>query len=182
MTLDPLIDDLQRVADIVDGTPTAADIREHAEYSYYRYCAVFGGLAQAQIAAGLPPTSTRGLPDEVLLEELRAVADELDRTPTTDEFDEHSILQSRSLVSRFDSWNDAIETAGLEIARQTDVTCADVVADVERVAEQLGHTPTRDEMIEHGRYTEHQYSHKCDSFSAAIERADIATDDEHRGE
>jgi len=101
----------------------------------------------------------------------RAVADELDHAPTTDEFDGHGLLQSRSLVSRFDSWNEAIE-AGLEIARQTDVTCAGVIADIERVAEQLGHRPTRDETIEHGRYTEWQYSRECDSLSAVVERAD----------
>jgi hypothetical protein len=116
MTTDPLVEDLQRVADIVDGTPTATDIRGRGDYSYHRYCSS-SAVVQAQIAAGLPPTSIRDLSDEELLEELRAVAAELDHAPTTDEFDEHSILSSRSLVSRFDSWNEAIEPTGRRATR-----------------------------------------------------------------
>lgn len=166
-----IVAELRQVAETVKGTPTTEDLREHGTYSPEQVREWFGSLAAAQIAAGLEPTTTRGLPDELLLAEIQAIAEALGRTPTYDEFNAESVLSARSLETRFGSWTAALQAAGLEPTRRRDLTKADVVADIERVAEDLDRTPTRDEMVDHGQYTEWSYSRAFGSFGELLEAA-----------
>jgi hypothetical protein len=56
----------------------------------------------------------RPIPDADLEGDLERVADELDRTPTRVEYDEHGEYSSRTHVNRHGSWNEAVENVGLE--------------------------------------------------------------------
>lgn len=48
-----------------------------------------------------------------LIGELQRLADELGKTPTTSEMDEHGDITGRTYQNRFDGWNNAIKAAGL---------------------------------------------------------------------
>jgi hypothetical protein len=48
-----LIEDLQRVARLVDDVPKVADIKEYSDYTYRNYKNEFGGIRQARKVAGL---------------------------------------------------------------------------------------------------------------------------------
>lgn len=53
------------------------------------------------------------IPDDALLDELRRLADELERPPTSIEMDDHGIHSSTTYRRRFGSWVDALDRAGL---------------------------------------------------------------------
>ncbi|XGI84743.1 homing endonuclease associated repeat-containing protein (plasmid) [Halorutilales archaeon Cl-col2-1] len=54
-----LIDDLKRVADMVEGKPKVEDIEELSKYSYSAYWARFGSLDSAREEAGITEKSNK---------------------------------------------------------------------------------------------------------------------------
>jgi hypothetical protein len=108
-----LIVELQRVADELGKTPTYSEMRERGNYGTSAYENRFGGWTDAVEAAGLKPQSRGSLTDGQLLAELRRLADELGKTPTTSEMDEHGTYSAPTYSNRFDGWNNAIKAAGL---------------------------------------------------------------------
>lgn len=54
------------------------------------------------------------IPEEDLLDELRRLADELDKTPSGPDMAADGEYSPSTYRRRFGSWNGAIETAGLE--------------------------------------------------------------------
>jgi hypothetical protein len=59
--------------------------------------------------------ATRHYTNEQYLDEIKRVADELEKSPTWNEFDEHGEMATQSVMQRFGSWNDAKEKAGVRI-------------------------------------------------------------------
>ena len=110
-----LLEELRNLADELGKTPTKTEMSELGPYSYGSYTYRFGTWDAAVEAAGLEPNVGKGIviPDEDLLAELRRVADELGHAPTIREMREHGDHGVRTYQSRFGSWNEAIEEAGL---------------------------------------------------------------------
>lgn len=103
-TEETIIDELRAIAEETGQVPTAADIEEHASFSHRDVKQVFGGLALAQLAAGFEPTTIRGLPDKLLLNELQIFAEDLGRSPSRSEFETHSLLPRGGYRARWGSW------------------------------------------------------------------------------
>ena len=60
--------------------------------------------------------------DESLLNELKRVAKQLDKTPTQHEFNLLSRTNHSTIVNRFGSWNAALKKAGLPIQRAINIS------------------------------------------------------------
>lgn len=54
------------------------------------------------------------IPKDDILDDIRRVADELGRTPSSYAYREHGCFSARPAYRHFDSWQEAIEAAGLE--------------------------------------------------------------------
>ena len=119
----------------------------------------------------------RGLPDAALLEDLCVVARKLGKDCVTkDEYNEHGRLCASSLQKRFGSWCKAHELAGLKKIRNYDATAEDCLADIRRVAEELGKTTLPiSEYKSHGKFSHDLISRRCGSWRAAVERLGLTT-------
>ena len=70
----------------------------------------FGSWNSALEAAGLPVNKPDKIPDEILLDRLRAFYNEQSRSPTYAE-----LLGATTILTRFGGWNKALQAAGLSL-------------------------------------------------------------------
>lgn len=120
-----LLDELTRVAERVGKRPTCRDMNEYGDYSPDPYIRAFGSWNNAlreagfDLPAGGRPQHSFNIQIGDLVGELRHIARKWGRPPTEDEFNEHSRYSSTTYISRFGSWNTALERAGLQPNRET---------------------------------------------------------------
>jgi len=89
-----------------------------------------------------------------LLDDLQRVTDELGKSPTQVEYQEHGEYSPAPFKSRFDSWNGAKEKLGIEpLPGGETVTKQELLDDLRAVRDKLGHSPTMDEYAEHGDWS-----------------------------
>jgi hypothetical protein len=109
--------------------------------------------------------------EEELVAELRRLHDELDDVPRQKDMNDHGEYSDEPYHSRFGSWNEALEAAGIEPKHHRDISDADLLAEIERLAEHFGRPPTANEMAEEGKYSLTTYKYRFDSWKAAKEKA-----------
>jgi len=148
-----LLEEVARVADVVDGNPTIADIDTSGEYSYETYRQRFGSWTKALREAGYEPEHHSNIPEHELLEELRHVYAELGRTPTQIEMRECSDFSERPYIDKFGSWNDALRRADIPIASYGEISEDDLLDEVRRLRDKLDRVPTLGDLQEHGQYS-----------------------------
>lgn len=101
--------------------------------------------ALAEFRAGIRKRYT----DEQILEQLRACAAALGRSPTMREFEAHegSTVHPQTVIDRFGSWNRAKREAGLVPRRFA--TREELLACLRALGERVGHVPTSKDIDEH---------------------------------
>lgn len=114
VTREDLLDALHRLAGELGETPTTVEMNDRGEYWASQYQNEFGGWNDALREAGLELNQPRKVPTDDLLNEIRRLARELNRTPTKGQMDDRGEYYGRSYLKRFESWNEAIRQAGLE--------------------------------------------------------------------
>ena len=120
--------------------------------------------------------------DEQLLEELRASAERLGRSPTMKEFaaDEGANVHPQTVIEHFGTWNAAKRAAGLVPRRF--VTREELVAVLKQLGDELGRPPTaRDLDARRGSMpSKSLYWHTFGSLSSALAEAgfDVAVGEE----
>lgn len=110
-----LLDELQRLADDLGRSPMTAEMDDCGKYSASTYQNRFGSWNDALRECGLAPREKEDveLTDEELLDELRRLADDLDRSPTMQDVREHGAYSPVTYHNRFGSFNDAKSEIGL---------------------------------------------------------------------
>jgi hypothetical protein len=120
--------------------------------------------------------------DEEMLEQLRASARRLGRSPTMREFaaDPESTIHPQTVIARFGSWNRAKRVAGLTPRRFA--TREELLEQLRRLGEELGRPPTARDLDEHrGRMpSKSLYWHTFGSLTSALKEAgfDVAVGEE----
>jgi HNH endonuclease len=111
--------------------------------------------------------------DEEMLEQLRACARRLGRSPTMREFaaDTESTIHPQTVIARFGSWNRAKRQAGLTPRRFA--TREELLEQLRHLGEDLGHVPTARDLDEHrGRMpSKSLYWHTFGSLATALREA-----------
>ncbi|THE64522.1 hypothetical protein D8Y22_12830 [Salinadaptatus halalkaliphilus] len=118
--------------------------------------------------------------DEQYLEDLREFAAELGKTPTRPEMNEDGPHSSTPYYNRWDSWNGALEAAGLEPNHEY-VSEDDLLADLRRIADEHGHPVRIEDVEEHGNYDPSTYYGRFDSWFDARDQAGLEADDVRPG-
>ncbi|WP_436932455.1 homing endonuclease associated repeat-containing protein [Halosimplex halobium] len=113
-----MLDEIQRLAEEVGETPTSTDMNIRGEYWASQYQDEFGGWNDALREAGFEPNQPRKIPTDDLLNEIRRLAKELNRTPTKEQLNDRGKYYGQSYLKRFGSWNEAVRQAGLEPNQQ----------------------------------------------------------------
>lgn len=114
---------------------------------------------------------------ESLLDHLQNVADSIGRSPTINEINEWEGPAHDTFTSRWGSWNETLRAAGLEVnlqmTRREAVGTNDLIKELERLTGELGRVPTLREMDEIGKYSDHIYCERFNSWKDALSRANI---------
>lgn len=177
-----LLDELKRLADELDRTPTFEDMNTHGKYSALTYRNRFDSWNNAIKAAGMEPNTPRQYTDDDLLEHLQEFADELDRTPTSKEMNEHGPHTSKTYKDRFGTWNNALEQAGLEPNREGPTARSErerkqqLLEDLVALAEDLGRIPTQKEIREHTTHSHTTYYNYWGGIKEALEASELDLD------
>lgn len=81
----------------------------------------------------------RNCPDDVLLDDLRAVAARLGKTSLTkDEYNINGRFSAATMQNRFGSWNNALLKSNLSIKKRNNIPHHELLGDLKQVAEKLG--------------------------------------------
>lgn len=153
------------------GTPTQREIdADPAVPGKGSFVGVFGTWNKALEAAGQTPNRKLASNGE-LLEEMRFLAGRLDQeTLSVKQMRAHGRADTRTIRSRFGSWNSALRRAGLDISIYSKVDTEDALADLERVAELIGRVPGPSHVTKHGTYSRRPYRNRFGSVrNACIE-------------
>lgn len=169
-----LLAELNAVADTVDGTPTQEDMREHGEYSIDPYQRQFGSWNTAVETAGYEPNHQQQIvSDQQLIADLRAFAEELGETPTARQMVEFGPHSRYSYSSRFGSWNQAIEAAGLEVNQRRSAPDRVLLDELVDFAIEVEGVPTSIEMKKRGPRNPGIYVERFGSWDAALEKVGL---------
>lgn len=117
ITKEDLLEELRRISDLVGGTPTAGEIRDHSKYSASTYYSRFDGIIDAREQAGVGDGKVEDyvkITDEQLLDGIRRLENKLNRPPSSTEIDSMGEYCPDTYTQRFGSISAAREQAGIE--------------------------------------------------------------------
>lgn len=117
----------------------------------------------------------RNCGDDVLLEDIKAVAFRLGKTSITKaDYDLHGRFCAATMQKRFGSWSHALEKSGLVIQKRVDIPREELLSDLTRVARELGTTTVpRDSYRERGKFADATLSRAFGSWVKALEAAEL---------
>lgn len=120
--------------------------------------------------------NNRDQPDDVLLDDLRAVAGQFPGAVLTrDLYAAHGRFAAATIANRFGGWGRAVEQAGLESARHDTVSSAEALLDLQRVASLLAaNSLSLSQYRSHGKYSERPFLKHFGSWLAALTAASLA--------
>lgn len=112
----------------------------------------------------------RNCPDSILLDDLRAIAQQLGKPSLTqDEYSNHGRFSSATLKKRFGSWNRALELSGLQVKKRKDIPQEELLEDLKRVAEIVGEgNLNRVAYNEHGNFSDATFARAFGSWVNAL--------------
>ncbi len=123
----------------------------------------------------LPPNN-RDCSDRVLLDDLRSVAAQCGKnTVKRDEYGTRGRFNPTTLIKRFGSWNQALETAGLVTTKRQNIPRDELISDLKRVAKKLGRaTVLAPQYATHGAFAVGTVTGVFGNWSAALAAASLA--------
>ena len=174
-----LLDEIKNVADEIGRRPTCAEFNGHGEYPIDRYYSVFGSWADAIEQAGYDASikPNQRTDTQELIDDIQHVADDIGRSPSSTEYSEKCEYSLDTVYTQFDSWDDALEAADLEVldfrkvARRTDTQ--ELIDDIQHVADDIGRSPSSAEYSEKCEYSLAAVYTQFDSWDDALEAADL---------
>lgn len=175
LTEEELVDEVRRLYDDLGRTPRINDIREHGRYSYQAYVRRWDSIRDVLDAAGIQHHSRinagSGVDEADLLAEIRRLGEELGRPPTTLDVQRHGRYAHATYYNHFESFGEALERAGFEKPESNRIPDEDLLHEVRELTDDLGRTPTGDEMNEMGEFHAGTYYNRFGSWTAAVEKA-----------
>jgi hypothetical protein len=196
-----LLEDMQQVADTVDGDLTQPAMNEHGKYSASMAARFFGSWSEAKerleeweaskpeedankmdASSGDVDRPSFDVPADVdksdLVDEIQSFADIIDEPPTEELVVAYGRYPADEYRMAFGSWDAALETAGLDPDGIPDWTArshtnVEVLDGLRTVADELGRAPTTTEAGEHVEFSPGLASLRFGSWSDALETAGL---------
>jgi hypothetical protein len=116
--------------------------------------------------------------DEELLNRLQNFASELGRPPSQKEMDDSGPHAAKTYGDRFGSWNEALETAGLQTGTnkpggRPPIPEEDLLEDLKSVADIVGEPPSERVYRNHGKYSVKTYCKRFEGWNSALQAAGL---------
>ncbi|QCC57291.1 homing endonuclease associated repeat-containing protein [Natrinema thermotolerans] len=118
--------------------------------------------------------------DQDYLADLRAFAAEIGETPTRKRMNDDGPHSSTPYYNRWGSWNDALAAAGLDPNHEY-VSDDDLLAELQRLADEYGQPVLVEDMDDHGEYDPATYFRRFESWFDAREQAGLNPEDVRPG-
>lgn len=115
----------------------------------------------------------RNTPDEVLISDVKKVANELNKKSVTiDEYNERGQFHATTLTRRFGSWFKVLELAGLQKSRSPlNITEEELFLNLEDIWTRLGRQPKYAEILKPlSKYSVGTYEHRFGTWRKALEK------------
>lgn len=173
ITKSDLLDELERLADELERTPTSRDMAKKGKYGTSNYPNKFGSWNGAVREAGLEPTRERDVPREDLIDELEQVTEELGKPPTTEEMKEHGCYGVSTYSNEFETWNEALKTAGVGTNKEKGVPGSDLLVELHWLDQNVEGGLTASHMRRMGKFSVGTYSRRFGSWNDALREAGI---------
>ena len=118
----------------------------------------------------------RNCPDDVLLNDLRVIAQRLGKASLTkEEYNRHGRFSAATMQKRFGSWNGALEKSRLGPIKRVNIPREELLADLKHVASVAGgNVVTRELYRNFGKFSESVIVRKYGSWAKALAVAGLA--------
>lgn len=103
-----------------------------------------------------------------LLMELRRLAAELEKPPTAREMNEYGRYSITPYYREFGSWNNVLKEIGLDANHEYNLDRNGLLHELSTLSDELGYPPTREDMIQFGRYSATPYYRVFGSWNGAL--------------
>jgi hypothetical protein len=120
-----LIDELNRVVQKLQKTPTRREYDEFAEFSSKSCVDEFGSWNNMLREAGFDPHSIQDYSEQDLIEELQRLEEKLGRSPYYHEMKKYSKFSVSPYKRKFGSWNDALREADIDVTKRMGIVSDD---------------------------------------------------------
>jgi len=165
---DRLIRSIQSVAQRLNRSPTRKEYTEHSSF-YGSTCEQrFGSWNDALLKAGLKPNHLIDIPKADLLDDLLELSERLGCVPTQHDIDKSDYHSANVYCSRFGSWNEALQRAGLDPINRTDIPRSELVDELSALAEKLERSPTIADMERLGCFSYPTYFETFGSWNNSL--------------
>ena len=168
-----IIDELKRVAEELGKPPNTEEMKEHGCYGVNTCSNEFGTWNEALKAAGVGTNKERDVPGSELLAELHRLNENVGGGLITSHMRRMGKFSVGTYTRKFGSWNDALREAGIELNNRTNIPKSELLAELQRLNEELGRTPTVADMGKKGRFGSATYATAFGSWNDAIVEADL---------
>lgn len=125
---------------------------------------------------GKPVPETGEVERSELLEELRRLADDLGHSPATKDIRERGEHACKTYIQRFGGLEQAREAAGLDGFSLERIPDEDLLDELRRLADDLGHPPSTKQIRERGEHGYSTYRRRFGGIEAAREAAGLDED------
>lgn len=168
-----LIADLHRVADKLGRPPSRVEYRKHGDHAASTQRKRFGTWSDAKREAGWKVSPNTHSADE-LLADLERVGELVGGNPSIDDYREHGMASISTYQSRFGSWAEAKAAAGYERSNPRGLGKGELLADLRRVADELGYSPSQREYDKHGKHSSYTVKDRFGLWNEAKNAAGLA--------
>lgn len=123
---------------------------------------------------------SRKLNTITLLLDLRRVANNLGYPPIISEYEIYGNHSAKSFYRRFDSWDNALYTAGLnpdnkrDLNKDNRISTEDLIDELQMAALAINRPPTTTEMDKIGNYSSSAFISRFGSWNDALKAADLS--------
>lgn len=108
---------------------------------------------------------------EELLDELHRLDDELGHRPSSVDVTHHSEFGINTYRRRFSSWRDALKLAGFTPPTKNNVPVGELMDELHRLHDELGHAPSYSDMNERGKFSPPLYADRFGTWVNALDEA-----------
>ena len=146
-TDEELIEDYQRVKDILGKQPMTVDYKEHGQYALNTFINRWGSWSDFLKVVGDIPSDLREVTDKELIVNYKQVRDELGKIPTIKQLQELGMIGIYHYQKRFGSYKKFLKDIREKTAQEQ------LIEEYIKVKDTLGRQPTAQEFSEHGNAT-----------------------------
>lgn len=171
-----LLTDLKRVANLLNKSYLSrSDYEKNGRYSANPYIRNFGSWLKACEFAGLKttrdPKDLQRITDDDLLHDMQLVSEYLNKKSiSTKEYTDYGKYKVQTVLTRFNTWSNALDKAGLEQTSFKIINDIDLFNEIERVWVLKGKQPTATD-VKNGmfKYSLNTYCRRFGGWRNALE-------------